>query len=349
MNLSDFYYDLPKELIAQTPLQKRDESRLLIYNMDNNEIVDGHFRDILNYLSTGDCLILNNSKVLPARLFGVKKNGGAQVEILLLENKGDDVWEVMVRPGKRLKPGTIINIENGMMLCEVISIVDDGNRLVKFSYNGCFLEILDQIGQMPLPPYITEKLSDKSRYQTVYAETLGSAAAPTAGLHFTDELLGQLKDQGIQIGYVTLHIGLGTFRPVKVKDITDHKMHSEYYTIPQKTVDLVQATHAAGKRVVSVGTTSCRTLEGSYQKNGQLTPDSGYTDIFIFPGYKFNVIDALITNFHLPESTLLMLVSALVGRENILKMYEHAIEQKYRFFSFGDACLFIGEKNVHTD
>ncbi len=340
MNLKDFYYDLPKELIAQTPAANRDQSRLLIYNMQNKSIIDGVFHDILDRISPKDCLILNNSKVIPARLFGIKQGGGAKVEVFLLENKQDNIWEIMVRPGKRLKPGAVVDIEGGRMSCEILDVTDGGNRLARFDYDGNFYEILDEIGNMPLPPYITEHLDDNSRYQTVYAKDRGSAAAPTAGLHFTHSLLDALKNKGVGIGYVTLHIGLGTFRPVKVDNITDHKMHTEYYVLPQETVDLIKKTKAQGGRVIAVGTTSCRTLEGVVRNCGELVADSGKTDIFIYPGYKFQVIDALITNFHLPESTLLMLISALAGREDVLDVYQHAIEKRYRFFSFGDACFF---------
>ncbi len=340
MNLKDFYYDLPKELIAQTPAVNRDQSRLLVYNMQSKTIIDSVFHDILDRITPNDCLILNNSKVIPARLFGTKQGGGAKVEIFLLENKNDNIWEVMVRPGKRLKPGAVVDIEGGKMTCEILDIAEGGNRLAKFNYSGNFYEILDEIGNMPLPPYITQHLNDNSRYQTVYAKDLGSAAAPTAGLHFTDALLDQLKQKGVGIGYVTLHIGLGTFRPVKVSNITDHKMHTEHYVLPQETVDLIKKTKAQGGRVIAVGTTSCRTLEGVVRNCGELVANSGKTDIFIYPGYRFQVIDALITNFHLPESTLLMLISALAGREDVLNVYQHAIEQRYRFFSFGDACFF---------
>ncbi len=340
MNLKDFYYDLPKELIAQTPAANRDQSRLLIYNMQNKTIIDGVFHDVLDRISPKDCLILNNSKVIPARLFGIKQGGGAKVEVFLLENKQDNIWEIMVRPGKRLKPGAVVDIEGGRMSCEILDVTDGGNRLARFDYDGNFYEILDEIGNMPLPPYITEHLDDNSRYQTVYAKDRGSAAAPTAGLHFTHSLLDALKNKGVGIGYVTLHIGLGTFRPVKVDNITDHKMHTEHYVLPQETVDLIKKTKAQGGRVIAVGTTSCRTLEGVVKNRGELVADSGKTDIFIYPGYKFQVIDALITNFHLPESTLLMLISALAGREDVLNVYQHAIEKRYRFFSFGDACFF---------
>ena len=341
MDRKDFYYDLPQELIAQTPAENRDQSRLLIYNMQNKQIIDSVFHNVLDYIQPNDCLIVNNSKVIPARLFGEKEGGGAHVEIFLLNQKQDNVWEVMVRPGKRLKPGAVVNIGEGRMRCEILEVIDGGNRLAHFDYQGNFYELLDEIGNMPLPPYITEHLQDNSRYQTVYAENIGSAAAPTAGLHFTDDLLCALKNKGVGIGYVTLHIGLGTFRPVKVNNITDHKMHTEHYVLPQETVDLIKKTKENGGRVIAVGTTSCRTLEGVVGNCGQLVADSGSTDIFIYPGYKFQVVDALITNFHLPESTLLMLISALVGRDEVMRVYEHAIRERYRFFSFGDACFFV--------
>ena len=340
MNLKEFYYDLPQELIAQTPAVHRDQSRLLIYNMQNKTIVDGIFHDILDRIQPNDCLILNNSKVIPARLYGIKEGGGAKVEVFLLENKHDNIWEIMVRPGKRLKPGATVVIEGGKMKCEILSVSEGGNRLARFDYIGNFYELLDEIGNMPLPPYITERLEDNDRYQTVYAKNRGSSAAPTAGLHFTEDLLKELRDKGVGIGYVTLHIGLGTFRPVKVEDITDHKMHTEYYELPQETVDLIRKTKEKGGRVIAVGTTSCRTLEGAVRNRGELVADSGKTDIFIYPGYQFRVIDALITNFHLPESTLLMLISALAGRDEVMQVYEHAIKERYRFFSFGDACFF---------
>ena len=341
MKLSDFYYDLPKELIAQTPAAQRDQSRLLVYHMNDGRIVDTRFHEIGAYLQPGDCLILNNSKVIPARLLGVKEDTGAAVEILLLENRGGDVWETLVRPGKKLRPGAVVSVGQGRLRCEILDVLEGGNRMVKLSYAGHIFEVLDELGQMPLPPYITEKLADKNRYQTVYAEHDGSAAAPTAGLHFTPELLSALRDKGVRVGFVTLHIGLGTFRPVKVENITDHHMHTEHDILPEETAALVCDTKARGGRVIAVGTTSCRTLEGSYQKLGAVRADSGETNIFIYPGYSFHVIDGLITNFHLPESTLLMLVSALAGRENMLRAYRHAIDERYRFFSFGDAMLIL--------
>ncbi len=338
MNLSDFNYDLPQELIAQTPIKNRDESRLLVYNMKDKSIVDSRFYSVIDYLNEGDCLVINDSKVMPARLLGVKEDTGAHVEILLLENKGGDVWEAIVRPGKKLRVGAKV-IFNEKLSCTIDDVLEDGNRCVKFIYSGNFYEILDEIGQMPLPPYIKEKLEDKDRYQTVYAKDLGSAAAPTAGLHFTNELLERIKGKGVNILRVTLHVGLGTFRPVKVDNILEHHMHSEYYTLPQETVDDILKAKKNGKKIYAVGTTSCRTLEGSFAKNNALIADHGYTNIFIYPGFKFNVIDALITNFHLPESTLLMLVSALAGREEMLRVYKHAVDERYRFFSFGDAML----------
>ncbi len=339
MNLSDFNYELPQELIAQTPLKNRDESRLLVYNMKDKSVVDSQFKHIIDYLEPGDCLVINDSKVLPARLMGKKTDTGAEVEVLLLADKGENTWEAIVRPGKKLRVGA--NITFNERLCGTITdVLDDGNRYIKFEYTGNFYEILDEIGQMPLPPYIKEKLQDRDRYQTVYAKDLGSAAAPTAGLHFTNELLKTIEEKGIIVKHVTLHVGLGTFRPVKVDNILEHHMHSEFYTCPQDTVDAINKAKAEGHRVIAVGTTSCRTLEGVYAKHNKLIADSGNTDIFIYPGFKFNVIDALITNFHLPESTLLMLISALAGREEILRIYKHAVDERYRFFSFGDA-MFI--------
>ena len=341
MKTSDFYYDLPKELIAQHPAEKRDCSRLMVIGRESGKIRHEHFYDIVNELKNGDCLILNNTKVLPARLYGVKEETGAHVEFLLLVNRGDDVWEVITGPGKRAKPGSRFTFGNGLLKCEVLDVLEGGNRLAKFSYDGNFYNILDEIGQMPLPPYITEKLKDNSRYQTVYSEKLGSAAAPTAGLHFTRELLEKIREKGVKIGYVTLHVGLGTFRPVKVSDITEHTMHSEHYWLPKETADLINETKKNGGRVISVGTTSCRTLESVATLKGKIEESEGWTDIFIYPGYEFKCIDGLITNFHLPESTLIMLVSAFCGYENTMNFYKVAVEEKYRFFSFGDACLII--------
>lgn len=339
MNTSDFYYDLPEELIAQEPLKNRSDSRLMVLGKETGKIEHRHFYDIADYLEEGDCLILNDTKVLPARLYGTKKDTGGAIEFLLLNKKSLDEWEVILKPGRRAKPGARFVFGNGELEAEILDIVNDGNRLVKFYYEGLFENVLDRLGEMPLPPYITKKLEDKDRYQTVYAKYTGSAAAPTAGLHFTPELLDKIKNKGVNIGYVTLHVGLGTFRPVKVDNILEHKMHSEFYILPEETAELIKKTKADGKRVVSVGTTATRVLETAGEK-GELAECSGWTDIFIYPGKKFNVIDALITNFHLPESTLIMLVSALAGRENVLSAYQEAVRERYRFFSFGDA-MFI--------
>lgn len=336
MNKSDFYYDLPKELIAQHPVEPRDASRLMIVEKNTGKIEHKHFYDILDELNEGDCLILNNTRVLPARIYGVKEDTGAKVEFLLLTNKGDDVWETITGPGKRAKIGTRFSFGDGLLQAEIIDILEGGNRLAKFSYEGNFYEVLDKIGQMPLPPYITERLEDGERYQTVYSKTLGSAAAPTAGLHFTTELMQKIEDKGVKIGYVTLHVGLGTFRPVKENDISQHIMHSEHYWLPQETADLINVTKKNSKRVIAVGTTSCRTLESVATFKGCIEESEGWTDIFIYPGYEFKCIDALITNFHLPESTLIMLVSAFCGYENTMNFYKTAVEEKYRFFSFGD-------------
>ena len=339
MDKKDFYYDLPEELIAQTPLKNRSESRLMRLNKRTGEISHDHFYDLPKFLKKGDCLILNDTKVMPARLYGAKEDTGGAIEFLLLKKRSLDEWEVILRPGKRAKPGARFVFGEGELKAEIIDVVNDGNRIVKFFYDGVFENVLDKLGEMPLPPYITEKLEDKDRYQTVYAKHTGSAAAPTAGLHFTDELLKEIADMGVNIGYVTLHVGLGTFRPVKADNILDHKMHSEFYVMPEETAELIKRTKAGGGRVVSVGTTATRVLETVGAK-GEIKEDSGWTDIFIYPGIKFNVVDALITNFHLPESTLIMLVSALAGRENILNAYNTAVKEKYRFFSFGDA-MFI--------
>lgn len=337
MNKSDFFYDLPQELIAQHPVEPRDSSRLMVVEKDKGGIAHKHFYDIVDELEEGDCLILNNTRVLPARLFGIKKDTGAKVEFLLLVNKGDDVWECITGPGKRAKPGTFFSFGGGILKAEVIDTLEGGNRLVKFFYEGNFYEVLDIIGQMPLPPYITEHLEDKERYQTVYSSNLGSAAAPTAGLHFTDSLIEKIKAKGVNIGYVTLHVGLGTFRPVKADDISQHIMHSEHYWLPEETAELINKTKSNGGRVIAVGTTSCRTLESVATFKGKIVESEGWTDIFIYPGYKFKCIDALLTNFHLPESTLIMLVSAFCGYENTMNFYKTAVEEKYRFFSFGDA------------
>ena len=340
MKTSDFNFDLPEELIAQTPVEPRDHSRLMVLDKHTGELEHRHSFDIIDYLTPDDCLILNDSRVLPARLYGIKEDTGAHVEFLLLQNKGNDVWEALAGPGKRAKKGSRFQFGDGLLRCEVVDVLPDGNRLIHFAYEGMFFHILDQIGQMPLPPYITHQLKDKNRYQTVYAKHDGSAAAPTAGLHFTPELLRQIEEKGVKIAHVTLHVGLGTFRPVKVEDVTQHHMHSEYFFIEEDQAKLINDTKAAGGRVIAVGTTSCRTLESAVGEDGKLKATSGWTDIFIYPGYQFKVIDALITNFHLPESTLLMLVSALAGKENIMNAYEEAVKERYRFFSFGDA-MFI--------
>lgn len=337
---SDFYYDLPQELIAQTPVEPRDSSRLMTLDKRTGETGHRHFYEIADLVRPEDCLILNDSRVLPARIYGVKEGTGANVEFLLLENKGGDTWEVLCKPGKRAKEGSRFTFGDGLFTGEVAGVKEDGNRLVRFTYEGVFFDLLDRIGQMPLPPYIKEKLRDKERYQTVYSREVGSAAAPTAGLHFTPELLEKLRSKGVELGYVTLHVGLGTFRPVSAELISDHKMHSEHYYMPAATAELINRTKARGGRVIAVGTTSCRTIESVAQKEGRLCESSGWTDIFISPGYEFKGMDALITNFHLPESTLIMLVSALAGRENVLRAYQEAVRERYRFFSFGDA-MFI--------
>lgn len=339
MKTSDFYYDLPKELIAQDPLEDRSASRLMHLNKETGEYEHGHFRDILKYLKPGDCLVINDTKVIPARLYGSKVGTDAAIEILLLKRRENDIWETLVKPGKKCKVGTVISFGDGILTGEVVDIVDEGNRLIQFYYDGIFEEILDQLGEMPLPPYITHKLQDKNRYQTVYAKHEGSAAAPTAGLHFTKELLQQVQDAGVKIAHVTLHVGLGTFRPVKVEDVTQHHMHSEFYVVEEDQAKLINDTKAAGGRVIAVGTTSCRTLESATGEDGILKAGSGWTEIFIYPGYRFKMIDGLITNFHLPESTLVMLVSALAGKEHIMAAYEEAVREKYRFFSFGDAMM----------
>lgn len=340
MKTSDFYYDLPQELIAQEPLQKRDHSRLMVLDKETGSIEHKHFYDIVDMLNEGDTLILNDTRVIPARLYGVKEETGGAIEFLLLNKHSLDTWEVILKPGRRAKPGARFVFGNGELKAEILDVINEGNRLVRFEYEGVFENVLDKLGEMPLPPYITKKLEDRDRYQTVYAKHNGSAAAPTAGLHFTPELLEKVKEKGVNIGYVTLHVGLGTFRPVKVDDVNNHKMHSEFYILPQETADLINATKAAGKRVISVGTTATRTLETAGLDGIPLKASTGWTDIFIYPGKSFNVIDALITNFHLPESTLIMLVSALAGRDNVLSAYNTAVKEKYRFFSFGDA-MFI--------
>lgn len=344
MKTHDFYFDLPEELIAQTPLQQRDSSRLLVLDKTSGQVQHKHFSDILDELREGDCLIMNDSRVLPARLLGSRVHAdgtlGGACEVLLLVDRGDNIWECLVRPGKKLRPSARVSFGDGELTGEIVGEVEGGNRLVKFSYEGIFLEVLERLGQMPLPPYIKETLEDRERYQTVYSRNNGSAAAPTAGLHFTRELMEKIARRGVSIGYVTLHVGLGTFRPVKEDDITAHDMHSEYCVIPQETADLINRTKASGGRVICVGTTSCRTLESWANEDGSMEAKAGWTNIFIYPGYRFKVLDALITNFHLPESTLIMLVSALAGRENVLGAYRTAVEEKYRFFSFGDA-MFI--------
>ena len=336
---SDFYFDLPEELIAQDPLEDRSSSRLLVLDKETGETSHHIFKEVINYLNPGDCLVLNNTKVIPARLIGHKEDTGAAIEVLLLKRKENDIWETLVKPGKKCKPGTKIVFGEGLLHATVLETVEDGNRLIRFSYEGIFEEILDRLGEMPLPPYITHKLQDKNRYQTVYAKYEGSAAAPTAGLHFTKELLRQIEEKGIDIAYVTLHVGLGTFRPVKVDNILEHHMHSEFYQVTKEAADKINKAKKEGHRVICVGTTSCRTVESAADENGMVKEGCDNTEIFIYPGYKFKVLDALITNFHLPESTLIMLVSALAGREHILNAYEEAIREKYRFFSFGDAML----------
>lgn len=341
MNLKDFYYDLPQELIAQDPLEDRASSRLLVLDKTTGDIKHQVFRDILQYLKPNDCLVLNNTKVIPARLLGNKEDTNAGIEVLLLKRKENDVWETLVKPGKKAKSGTKIVFGNGLLTGEVLEVIEDGNRLIKFTYQGIFEEVLEQLGEMPLPPYITHPLADKNRYQTVYAKYEGSAAAPTAGLHFTKELLQEIQERGISIASVTLHVGLGTFRPVKVEDVTQHHMHSEFYCIDEEAQEKINETRRKGGRIICVGTTSCRTLESAAKEDGSVSAGSGWTDIFIYPGYEFKAVDGLITNFHLPESTLLMLVSALAGREHILAAYEQAVKEKYRFFSFGDAMLLI--------
>ena len=360
MDVKDFYYDLPQELIAQDPLADRSGSRLLVLDRATGGMQHRHFADIVDYLNPADCLVINNTKVIPARLFGEKEGTQAKIEILLLKRRENDVWETLVKPGKKAKPGTRIFFGDGLLIGEITDVVEDGNRLIQFTYEGIFEEILDRLGQMPLPPYITHQLKDKSRYQTVYAKYDGSAAAPTAGLHFTPELLGQIRAKGICIAEVTLHVGLGTFRPVKVENVKEHHMHSEYYELDKQAAEIINATKRRGGRVICVGTTSCRTVESAAAKIGResialanekslcqevsetcVKPCRGWTDIFIYPGYQFQVLDALITNFHLPESTLVMLVSALAGREKVLHAYEEAVKEKYRFFSFGDAMLVV--------
>ena len=340
LKTSDFYFDLPEELIAQDPLEDRSSSRLLMLNKESGETSHHIFKDVIEYLNPGDCLVLNNTKVIPARLLGVKEDTGAAVEVLLLKRREKDVWETLVKPGKKCRPGARLSFGDGILKAEVLEVVEEGNRLIHFEYEGIWEEVLDSLGEMPLPPYITHKLQDKNRYQTVYVKYEGSAAAPTAGLHFTSELLQQIEDKGVDIAYVTLHVGLGTFRPVKVDNILEHHMHSEYYQISQEAADKINKAKENGHRVICVGTTSTRTVESAADENGRLQECCDNTEIFIYPGYKFKVLDALITNFHLPESTLVMLVSALAGRENVLNAYKEAVDERYRFFSFGDA-MFI--------
>ena len=340
MKTSDFYFDLPDKLIAQVPILDRSSSKLMVLDKETGEISHKTFKDIINYLNPGDCLVLNDTRVLPARLIGSKEDTGGKIEFLLLKRTEDDTWETLVKPGKRAKIGTRFSFGEGKLIAEVVGMGDDGARIVKFEYEGIFEEVLDELGNMPLPPYITERLEERERYQTVYSKHNGSAAAPTAGLHFTDELLQQIKDKGVDIAFVTLHVGLGTFRPVKVDDVLEHDMHSEYYMVTQEAADKINKAKENGHRVITVGTTSTRTIESVADENGKMKAASGWTKIFIYPGYKFKVVDNLITNFHLPESTLIMLVSALAGKENVLNAYKCAVENRYRFFSFGDA-MFI--------
>ena len=341
MKKEDFYFKLPEELIAQDPLEDRSASRLLVLDKESGKIEHRMFRDIKAYLKPGDCLVINDTKVIPARLIGSKIGTDAKIEILLLKRKENDIWETLVKPGKKAKPGTKISFGEGLLIGEVIDVVEEGNRLIQFSYQGIFEEILDQLGQMPLPPYITHQLEDKNRYQTVYAKHSGSAAAPTAGLHFTPELLKEIKESGVDIAHVTLHVGLGTFRPVKVENIQEHHMHSEFYHIEASEAEKINRAKRGGHRIICVGTTSCRTIESAAKPDGTLSECSGWTEIFIYPGYEYKVLDCLLTNFHLPESTLIMLVSALAGREHVLHAYEEAVKEQYRFFSFGDAMLIV--------
>ncbi len=341
MNLHDFYYDLPQELIAQDPLEDRSSSRLMHVDRVTGAVEHKVFSDIIDFLEPGDCLVINNTKVIPARLYGTREGLEGKIEVLLLKRKENDIWETLVKPGKKCKPGTKLVFGEGLLKAEVLDVVEEGNRLIQFQYDGIFEEILDKLGQMPLPPYITHELKDKNRYQTVYAKHEGSAAAPTAGLHFTKELLRKIEDKGVTIANVTLHVGLGTFRPVKVENILEHHMHSEFFIIEEAEAAKINAAKDAGRRVISVGTTSCRTLESAATEDGRVRATSGWTDIFIYPGYKFKLIDGLITNFHLPESTLLMLISAFAGKDNIMAAYEEAVKEKYRFFSFGDAMVLL--------
>ncbi len=341
MNVKDFYFDLPQELIAQDPLEDRSASRLLVLDKETGEVTHRHFRDIKEYLKPGDCLVINDTKVIPARLLGTKKDTGAKIEVLLLKRREDDIWETLVKPGKKARPGAELEFGEGLLKATVVEVADEGNRLIQFHYDGIFEEILDQLGQMPLPPYITHQLKDKNRYQTVYAKHQGSAAAPTAGLHFTKELLAEIKELGVEIAHVTLHVGLGTFRPVKTENVLDHHMHSEFYMVEESEAQKVNKAKTSGGRIICVGTTSCRTIESAAGEDGLLKAGSGWTEIFIYPGYQFKLLDCLITNFHLPESTLVMLVSALAGRERVLSAYGEAVKERYRFFSFGDAMLIL--------
>lgn len=340
---SDFYFDLPEELIAQDPLEDRSSSRLLKLDKNTGKIEHHTFKDVIDYLKEGDCLVLNNTKVIPARLMGVKADTGAAIEVLLLKRRENDIWETLVKPGKKARPGAVISFGDGILTGTVLDVVEEGNRLIQFSYEGIFEEVLDRLGEMPLPPYITHKLQDKNRYQTVYAKYEGSAAAPTAGLHFTQELLKQVEEKGVKLAYVTLHVGLGTFRPVKEDNLINHHMHSEFYQVSEEAAELINSTKKAGGRVICVGTTSCRTIESAANEDGIVVAGCDNTEIFIYPGYRFKVLDGLITNFHLPESTLIMLVSALAGRENVLQAYKTAVEMQYRFFSFGDAMMISTE------
>ena len=341
MDVKDFYFDLPQELIAQDPLEDRSASRLLVLDKSTGRMEHRGFRDVTEYLKKGDCLVINDTKVIPARLYGRKEGTDALIEILLLKRKENDVWETLVKPGKKCRPGAEISFGEGILKGKIIEVVEEGNRLIQFEYEGIFEEILDRLGEMPLPPYITHKLKDKNRYQTVYAKHEGSAAAPTAGLHFTEELLEKIQSMGVRIAHVTLHVGLGTFRPVKVEEVTEHHMHSEFYVVEEEQAALINQTRKQGGRVIAVGTTSCRTLESAASEDGTLKAGSGWTDIFIYPGYRFKILDGLITNFHLPESTLIMLVSAFAGKEHVLAAYEEAVREKYRFFSFGDAMIIL--------
>ena len=343
MKTSDFYYDLPKELIAQDPLEDRSSSRLLVLHRKSGRVEHRVFTDIVEYLKPGDCLVRNNTKVIPARLYGTRVDTGATIELLLLKRMENDVWETLVKPGKKARQGAMISFGDGILTGEIIDVKEDGNRLIQFRYEGIFEEILDQLGQMPLPPYITHTLKDKNRYQTVYAKYEGSAAAPTAGLHFTEELFRKLEEKGVLVANVTLHVGLGTFRPVKVDDVSKHHMHTEFYQVTKEEADKINKAKQAGGRIVCVGTTSCRTIESAADENGVLKPGQGDTDIFIYPGYSFKMMDVLITNFHLPESTLLMLVSALAGKEQVMRVYEEAVQERYRFFSFGDAMIILDD------